>query len=82
MLGAGAIALAVPLRNAQATTMPKPKIALQLYTVRKAIESDFEGTMRKVADVGFLGVETYTLPSSSKSIRIGRRLQEWIPPRS
>lgn len=62
MLGAGALALAVPQRTAEATSMPKPKIALQLYTVRKAIESDFEGTIRKVADVGFLGVETYTLP--------------------
>jgi sugar phosphate isomerase/epimerase len=32
-------------------------IGLQLYTLRDAIAADFEGTVRKVADIGYLGVE-------------------------
>ncbi|TES53749.1 sugar phosphate isomerase/epimerase [Halalkalibacterium halodurans] len=35
----------------------KNQIALQLYTVRKPLEEDFEGTLRKVASIGFQGVE-------------------------
>ena len=33
------------------------KLALQLYTVRDHLEQDFEGTIRKVAELGFQGVE-------------------------
>ena len=33
-------------------------IALQLYTVRDLLAQDFEGTLRKVADMGYVGVET------------------------
>lgn len=33
------------------------KVGLQLYTVREAMERDFEGTLRKVADLGYQGVE-------------------------
>ena len=36
--------------------MTKP-IALQLYSVRDALSADFEGTLRRVADIGFVGVE-------------------------
>jgi len=32
-------------------------IALQLYTVRDELEKDFEGTLRKVAKIGYEGVE-------------------------
>jgi sugar phosphate isomerase/epimerase len=39
-------------------------IGIQLYTVRKFIEKDFEGTMKKIADTGYVGVETYFLPES------------------
>lgn len=35
-----------------------PKIALQLYTVRKKTETDFEGIVRKIAAMGYQGVET------------------------
>ncbi len=41
-----------------------PKIGIQLYTVRKHIENDFEATMKKVSDTGYMGVETYFLPES------------------
>jgi sugar phosphate isomerase/epimerase len=36
--------------------MSKP-IALQLYSVRDALSADFEGTLRRVAEIGFAGVE-------------------------
>jgi len=35
-----------------------PPISLQLYTLRDLLAQDFEGTIRKVADMGFVGVET------------------------
>lgn len=39
-------------------------LALQLYSVREALAEDFEGTIRKVADMGYKGVEPYGgLPS-------------------
>lgn len=41
--------------------MAKP-IALQLYTVREQLAQDFAGTMRRIADMGFMGVETAGFP--------------------
>jgi len=38
-----------------------PPIALQLYTLRDLLVQDFEGTIRKVADIGYTGVETANL---------------------
>ena len=40
-------------------------IALQLYTVRDQMAQDFEGTVRKVADMGYIGVETANLFGAS-----------------
>jgi sugar phosphate isomerase/epimerase len=36
-------------------------IALQLFTVRDLLAQDFEGTIRRVADMGYVGVETANL---------------------
>ena len=33
-------------------------IALQLYTLRDLLAQDYEGTVRKVAEIGYVGVET------------------------
>lgn len=41
-----------------------PSIGFQLYTLRKEIEKDFEGSIRRIAAMGFRGVETYPLPSN------------------
>lgn len=38
------------------------KIGLQLWSVRDAIEQDFDGTIRKVAAMGYAGVETAFFP--------------------
>lgn len=37
--------------------MPSP-IALQLYTIREALQQDFESTIKKVAAMGYIGLET------------------------
>ncbi len=34
------------------------ELALQLYSVREALQRDFEGTLRRIADIGFRAVET------------------------
>jgi len=38
--------------------VPKP-IGLQLYTLRDALANDFEGVIRRVADIGYIGVEPF-----------------------
>ncbi|MCD6336238.1 MAG: sugar phosphate isomerase/epimerase [Candidatus Latescibacteria bacterium] len=40
-------------------------IALQLYTLREAMAEDFEGVVRKVADVGYVGVEPAGFPGTT-----------------
>lgn len=44
--------------------MPLP-IALQLYSLREQLATDFDGVVRQVADAGFLGVETAGLYDKS-----------------
>ena len=64
MLGVGAATLAFR-RLGMADEEPyAADIAFQLYTIRKALEMDFDGSVRKVADMGFRGVECYPLPSN------------------
>ena len=51
--------------------MPAP-IALQLYTLREAAGADYEGTIRKVADMGFVGVEPAGFPGTT--VEAGKKL--------
>ncbi|MBS1251142.1 MAG: hypothetical protein MAG451_00172 [Anaerolineales bacterium] len=44
--------------------MPTP-IALQLYSVRDALAEDFAGVVKKVADIGYAGVETAGFPGTT-----------------
>ncbi len=50
-------------------------IGLQLYSVRKEIEKNFKHTIQEIADIGYVGVETYFLPehislkSASKALK-------------
>lgn len=39
-------------------------IALQLYTLREEMAADFAGTVRKVAEMGYVGVETAGFPGT------------------
>ena len=41
--------------------MTKP-IAVQLYSVREDLQSDFSGTLEKIAAIGYVGVETAGFP--------------------
>ena len=63
-LGLGTIALTIPGLRLAAEPKHKRKIGLQLYSIRKQIETDFEGSIRKVAETGFEGIETYALPET------------------
>jgi sugar phosphate isomerase/epimerase len=51
--------------------MPAP-IALQLYTLRQAAAADYEATVRKVADIGYVGVEPAGFPGTT--VEAGKRL--------
>jgi sugar phosphate isomerase/epimerase len=42
-------------------------IALQLYTLRDALAQDFEGTIRRVAAMGYAGVEPFGLPENVRA---------------
>jgi sugar phosphate isomerase/epimerase len=42
--------------------MQKPQIALQLYTLRDALAQDFAGTLQRVAEIGYMAVETAFWP--------------------
>lgn len=64
LMGLGAAALTLPGLNVFANSKYKPQIGIQLYTVRKEIEKDFDGTIKKIADLGYSGIETYSLPSN------------------
>ena len=34
-------------------------ISLQLYSLREELKQDFEATVRKVAEIGYVGVEPF-----------------------
>lgn len=42
-----------------------PQITLQLYSVREQLAQDFEGTLKKIVDIGFPCVEPAGFPGSS-----------------
>jgi sugar phosphate isomerase/epimerase len=44
-----------------------PPIALQLFTVREDLARDFEGTIARVGELGFAGVELFTLEGREAS---------------
>src|SRR4030095_346790 len=52
------------------------KIAVQLYSVRKEIEKDIRGTLKKIADIGFDAVETAFWPKDITVKQAGQYLKE------
>ena len=56
-------------------------IALQLYTLREAMAEDFDGVVRKVADVGYVGVEPAGFPGTTPEAgaRLFRELGLEVP---
>jgi len=60
--------------------MPK-RIALQLYSIRKDAEKDFESAVRKVAALGYPAVETAGFPGTTpeKAARLFKELGLVVP---
>ena len=52
------------------------QIGLQLYSVREIIEQDFEATVRRVADMGYAGVETAFFPEHISFAQAGRLFKD------
>jgi len=48
--------------------------SIQLYTLRNAVQEDLQGTIRKVADIGFTQVEPYNFVAMAKEL--GAALKE------
>ena len=49
--------------------MPSIPVALQMYTVRDVAESDFLGTVRKVAEIGYSGIELAGVPVPAQDLK-------------
>jgi len=61
--------------------MPAP-IALQLYTVRQELEQDFAKTVRRVAEIGYVGIEPFVGPGATlhkDAARLFRELGLAVP---
>lgn len=54
----------------------KPKIALQLYTLREALAEDFAGTLQRVAAMGYRAVETAFFPETYSVQAATQMIQE------
>ncbi|MGZ8511623.1 MAG: sugar phosphate isomerase/epimerase family protein, partial [Chitinophagaceae bacterium] len=52
------------------------KIAVQLYSVRKEIEKDIKGTLKRIADIGFEAVETAFWPEGISVKQAGQYLKD------
>ena len=60
-LAAGSLWAAQPAGTALSATpidVKKPRIGIQLWTLRQELEKDPRGTLRKISEIGFAGVET------------------------
>jgi len=64
IMGLGTMALTLPGFNFLSKQEPSAKIGLQLYSIRKQIVDNFEESIKKVSDIGYLGLETYALPEN------------------
>jgi sugar phosphate isomerase/epimerase len=56
------------------------ELSVQLYTLRKALEQDFSGTLQKLADVGFTQVEPFQLVMFADQLRTGLRVSGLAAP--
>lgn len=63
--GAGLLGAALaPAETWALGPAPKAKLSLQLYSIRDAIKADLEGSLKKVATIGFRYVETAFWPDN------------------
>lgn len=76
-LGAAILPSSLFSEMGEIKTQKKPaKIAVQLYSVRKEIEKDLPGTLRRIADIGFEAVETAFWPTGITLQQAGQYLKE------
>ncbi len=76
-MGAAIIPSALFPELTEATGQKKlAKIAVQLYSVRKEIEKDIQGTLKRIADIGFEAVETAFWPDGITVQQAGQYLKE------
>ncbi|MFC1997696.1 sugar phosphate isomerase/epimerase family protein [Chloroflexota bacterium] len=47
----------------------KTPIGIQMYSVRENLAVDFDGTVRKIAEMGYAGVETYKFPEHIEPLK-------------
>lgn len=76
LIGLGSAAIALPALDISGFPRSKPKIGIQLYTVRKQIETDFENVIREIAAIGYKGIETYPLPPNISVKQAARAFKE------
>lgn len=60
----------------KATSTKPAKIGLQLYTLRDEIKNDIKGTLKRLAEIGFEGVETAFWPDHISIKEAGKILHE------
>lgn len=76
-LGATFIPSSILSGFAETSALYEPaKIAVQLYSVRKEIEKDIKGTLKRIADMGFEAVETAFWPEGISVKQAGQHLKE------
>ena len=56
-------------------------VALQLYTLREELAEDFEGTLRKIAEIGYVGVEPagFRGTTPGEAARLFKELELEVP---
>lgn len=75
MTGSGIIGAVMGPQKSITTPGTQAKLCVQLYTIRDAIEKDLEGSLQKLAEIGFKYVETafwpkgVTLSQAAKAIK-------------
>ncbi len=84
-MGAGAVALALPGcrttagqqdADKPAAEQPLARVGLQLWTVREAMQTDVAGTLQRVAEIGYAGVETAGFPEDVTLEQAGKLLRD------
>jgi sugar phosphate isomerase/epimerase len=62
--GMGLMAIAAPDFLKRPVETGKHRLAVQLYSIREAIEKDLKGSLKRLADIGFKNVETAFWPKN------------------
>jgi len=74
--GVGLLATAISDFLKLPATTRKHRVAVQLYTIREAISKDFNGSLKRLADLGFKNVETAFWPAKISDQTAATALKE------